>query len=41
MDIEEDLRTKDYAIESSMNAVGFIDLDANLTRVNDSFLRFN
>jgi len=35
---EEELRMKDIAIASSINAIAIIDLDDNLTYVNDSFL---
>jgi len=36
---EEGLLIKSQAIESSINAIAFLDLDAKLTYVNDSFLR--
>ncbi|HUT00734.1 MAG TPA: PAS domain S-box protein, partial [Candidatus Thermoplasmatota archaeon] len=37
--LEEEMRIKDSAITSSINAITFIDLEGNLTYVNDSFLR--
>jgi len=36
---EEDLRVRNIAIESSINAIAFADMKGRLTDVNDSFLR--
>jgi PAS domain S-box-containing protein len=35
---EEELKIKDFAIESSLNAIAFTDLQGNLTYVNQAFL---
>ena len=35
----EELRIKDYAIASSINAIAFGDLDGRITYVNEAFLR--
>lgn len=37
--IEEDIKIRNWAIESSINAIVLADLDANLTYVNPSFLK--
>jgi len=37
--IEDELRIKDYAIESSINGIAIGDLEGNLTYVNEAFLR--
>jgi PAS domain S-box-containing protein len=37
--VEEELRIKDKAIASSINAMAFADLEGNVTYVNDSFVR--
>jgi PAS domain S-box-containing protein/putative nucleotidyltransferase with HDIG domain len=37
--VEEELRVKDWAIESSLNAIAFSDLAGNLTHVNPAFLK--
>jgi len=36
---EEELREKDWAIESSLNAIAFSDMAGNLTHVNSAFLK--
>jgi len=37
--VEEEMRAKDSAIASSINAIAMADLEGNLTYVNDSFLK--
>jgi len=37
---KETLRTRQFAMESSINAIAFVDIQGNLTYVNNSFLKF-
>ena len=37
--VEQELRVKDFAIQSSINAIAMTDLDGEMTYVNDSWLR--